>query len=125
MTQEKVKEFIELVNKDNDLQKKVKAGMDAYTGDKTDERAVFESVLAPIAKEAGFDLSYEDMVEVAKSSGDGELSDEELAAVAGGDGVCFIIGGGFGAGSGGSGVGACDVIGFGFGKWDAPIPDIL
>ena len=95
MAQENVKKFMELLKRDEELQKKVKEATEAYTGDKTDEKAVFDAVLAPIAKEAGYEFSFEDAEELAKTSGDDELSDDEAAAVAGGgwrSNACFVVG---------------------------------
>ena len=121
MAQEKAKKFIEILNKDEELQKKVKAATEAYTGDKTDEKAVFDAVLAPVAKEAGYDFSFEDMIELAKSSGEGEISDDEAAAVAGGKAGCFIFGSAYddpSVGVGDDGLGACSsFLGIGFGVW--------
>ena len=95
MAQENVKKFMELLKRDEELQKKVKEATEAYTGEKTDEKAVFDAVLAPIAKEAGYEFSFEDAEELAKTSGDDELSEDEAAAAAGGgwrNNACFIIG---------------------------------
>ena len=95
MSQENAKKFMELLKRDEELQKKVKEATEAYTGDKTDEKAVFDAVLAPIAKEAGYEFSFEDAEELAKTSGDDELSEDEAAAAAGGgwrSNGCFFIG---------------------------------
>ena len=95
MSQENAKKFMELLKRDEELQKKVKEATEAYTGDKTDEKAVFDAVLAPIAKEAGYEFSFEDAEELAKTSGDDELSEDEAAAAAGGVlnfNLCFGIG---------------------------------
>ena len=119
MAQENAKKFMELLNKDEELQKKVKAATEAYTGDKTDEEAVFGAVLSPIAKDAGYEFSFEDMVEIAKSSGQGEISDDEAAAVAGGDTYCFLVGAGQGAGRNEDGhCGACKFLGLGIGWFE-------
>ena len=93
MVKEDAKKFMELLNTDEELQHKVKAATETYAGDKADEKAVFEGILAPIAKEAGYEFTFADAEELAKSSEDGELSDDELAAVAGGGGgFCYIVG---------------------------------
>ena len=84
MAQENAKKFMELLNRDEELQKKMKAATESFAGDKSDEKALFDAVLAPIAKEAGYEFSFEDMEELAKASGDGELSDDEATAAAGG-----------------------------------------
>ena len=84
MAQENVKKFMELLNRDEELQKKMKAATENFAGDKTDEKAVFDAVFAPVAREAGYEVSFEDMEELAKASGDDELSEDEAAAAAGG-----------------------------------------
>ncbi len=61
MSQDNAKKFMDLIRNDVELQKKVTAAMDVFTGDSKDEKAVFEAIIAPIAKEAGYDFSFEDM----------------------------------------------------------------
>ncbi len=94
MSQENAKIFMELLNRDEELQIKVKAAAESYTGDKTDEKALFEAVILPIAKEAGYEFSYEDAEELAKAAQDDELSEEDVAVAAGGirGNGCFVIG---------------------------------
>ena len=88
-----VKKFIEQLKTDAELQKKVKAAQDAYKGDANDEAKMVEAVLAPIAKEVGLPFSVADFnaYKDAKTS-EGEASDDELAAVAGGGTCVFAIG---------------------------------
>ena len=85
MTQENAKKFMELLNRDEELQKKMKAAMESFAGDKSDEKALFDAVVAPLAREAGYEFTFEDMNELANASGEGELSDDEVAAAAGGE----------------------------------------
>ncbi len=120
MTLEKVKEFMGLVNKDEELQKKVKEAAKAYTGDKADEKAAFEAVLAPVAKEAGYDFTYEELAELVKNVSEDELSEAELTAAAGGYAFCFVLGVSdrLAVGKCEDGVGWCEHMGFGFGVWD-------
>ena len=57
MSQENAKKFMELINSENgSLSDKLKSRLDNFNGDKKDEKAVFEAVLAPVAKEAGYNL---------------------------------------------------------------------
>ena len=91
MANENVKKFEELLRSDEALQKKLAEAAKAFNGDKTDEKAVFEATFAKLAEEAGLPLSYGDVRDYAAA--EGELSDEDLADVAGGRGFCFIIGG--------------------------------
>ncbi len=94
MAQENVKKFYEQLNGDEELQKKIKALADSYTGDKSDEKAAFEAVIAPVAKEAGYEFTYEEAIEAAKEAAEGEIPDDEAEAVAGGKAYCLLIGGG-------------------------------
>ena len=94
MSQKNALKCMELLKKDEDLQEKVKGAMEAYTGEKTDAKTVFNVVLAPIAKEIGYECTFEDIEALANSSGDEELTEDEVAMVAGGKnvGVCVLIG---------------------------------
>jgi len=67
MSEEQLKAFIEKVQSDASLQEQLKAAADA-------------NAVAAIAKEAGFSISADDL----KNAQPIELSDEELAHVAGG-----------------------------------------
>ena len=110
------KKFEELLRSDEALQEKLRAATEAYAGDASDERAVFEAVVAPLADEAGLPFTYEEAQETA--SGSEELSLDDLDAAAGGTtGGCFIVGFGDGAkgctGGEHSGGTACEVVGVG------------
>ncbi len=88
MAKENAKKFMELLSKDEELQKQVKTATENYLGgiEKADGKALFEAVILPIAKEAGYEFSFEDAEELAKVAQDDELSEEEVAAAAGGYG---------------------------------------
>ncbi len=79
-----MKEFLEFIEQNEEAKAKV-AELDA----KAD--AKFED-FAAIAKEYGFDISDDDFVPVG-----GELSEDELDSVVGGD-LCYCFGGGGGTG---------------------------
>ena len=84
-------------------------------GDWSDEKVAFDSIIAPLAEEAGLSFGYEEGRAFAMESV--ELTDEELNAVAGGGGGCYIGGGGDSAGAcyeEEAGIGACMVMGVGF-----------
>ena len=123
MSQQNAMKCMELMKTDVELQKKVKAAMDAYTGEKTDAKTVFDEVLAPIAKEIGYECSYEDVEALARPSGDEELSEDEVAMVAGGGkgagggnvGFCIVLG--FGEGDTSGNYAKCDYVGIGLGEW--------
>ena len=69
MSEEQLKAFLEKVNADTSLQKKLKAAADS-------------NAVTLIAREAGFTISTEDL-ETAKS----KLSDKALEAISGGSGT--------------------------------------
>ena len=90
MAVENAKRFLEKISEDEVLRNKLAERTEAYQGDLRDEKAVFDAVTGPLAKEAGFDISYEDMLNLAdnKNNKKGKLgkklSDDELLMVAGG-----------------------------------------
>ena len=85
------KKFEELLRTVEALQEKMRVAFEAYAGDKSDERAVFEAIVAPLADEVGLSFTYDDVLEFA--SDDENLNLDDLDAVAGG-GCCFVFGGG-------------------------------
>jgi len=104
--------FMELVKTDESVRNKLEEAVKNYSGDQTEE-AAFQAVVAPIAKEAGYDFTIEDIKASVK-----ELDPDEMQQVAGGwglGGFCGIIGGGLGgAASKKEGLGICIVVGAGF-----------
>ncbi len=58
----------------------MKEALNKYDGEKSDE-AVFNAVLAPIAKEYGIEATFDDYKNYSSSR---ELSEDELAQVSGG-----------------------------------------
>ena len=93
MALENVKKFYEQLNGDEELQKKIKSLADSYTGDKSDEKAAFEAVVAPVAKEAGYEFTYEEATEAAKEAAEGEIPDDDAANVAGGNRIALAMSG--------------------------------
>ena len=82
-----MKKFLELASKDENLKQKMQSFNDM-------EPAEAISAGIALAKELGIELSEADF---AKEESNGELSDDELDAVAGGGGCgCAIAGGGDG-----------------------------
>ena len=104
MSKENVREFYGLLSKDVDLQRTFrekgeslseKYGIGAI-GDEQLEELFLKEVL-PVAREAGFEFSFQELQEyAAESKTKGELMDEELAAVAGGGDGCVCVLGGLG-----------------------------
>ncbi|MCR4870012.1 MAG: hypothetical protein K5859_01780 [Atopobiaceae bacterium] len=90
MAKENAVKFIELLKSDAELQAKLREATAAYEGPK-DEKAVFEAVVAPLAEQAGLSFNYDEAIAAASAGRD--LSDEELGAVAGGTGYCYVVGG--------------------------------
>ena len=125
MAVENVKAFFEVLSKDEAIQQALKAKEAAYTGSKEDRDAVVEAILLPVAKEAGYEFTLEELKKFAKSMWpEGELDEAELEAVAGGGGFCLILG--FGSQgdtyvsesvSNHVGSGTCSGIGIGFGAF--------
>jgi hypothetical protein len=114
MAQENVKLFKEKLVSSDELKEKLKKAEEAYTGDKQDRDNIVKTVLIPLAEEAGLPFTFEEAK--AAEAGDGSLSDEELASVAGGGGaigVCFILGAGLGPSCAVAGAGLCIILGDG------------
>ena len=86
-----VTKFEEMLKSDEALQAKLQELTEAYAGDKADEQAIFEATVGKLAAEAGLPFTLEEAREVVFSGR--ELGDDELEAVAGGSGVCYMIGG--------------------------------
>ncbi len=89
MAEDNAIKFIELLTSDSEIQAKLRDATAAYDGPKG-EREVFDAVVAPIAAQAGLPFTFEEGV--AASGVGRDLSEEELDAVAGGGGACWIIG---------------------------------
>ena len=101
-----MKKFMELVSKDENLKQKMQS-----FNDMEPEKAIQASIA--LAKELGIELSEADFAE--KKSG-GELSDDELDAVAGGGGCgCAFGGGGNGTDRWGDDY-TCGCVGYGQGE---------
>lgn len=80
MSVDQVKAFFQKVKEDEALGKKLSDAQAAYKGDKD---GVVAAVIIPVAAEAGFKFTTED-VKAAFPTGEGEASEDELDAVAGG-----------------------------------------
>ena len=111
MSKENIKLFNEKLGSDATLQGKLKAINDKH-GNKTLEGeefdAIYENEIIPLAKESGFDFTLADVkeyIEVLGQSKTGQLSDDELNAVSGGQ-ACACVITGVGKGS----VGSCTCV---------------
>lgn len=93
MSQENVKLFYEALVKDEGLKAKFVAIGERHKGEAPAEAALegmFQTEVLPLAKSAGFEFTFEEVkayAEQARQSQTDDLSDEELAAVAGGYGA--------------------------------------
>jgi len=136
MSKENVKLFYEAMAKDKSLQEKAKTISKKYEGQKSDDMQtdeIYQRDLIPLAKEAGYEFTLDELKEYSMEANKPtmrEVSEEELAGVAGGNCVCFLGGGGtlFGntcacvIGGGGSGGGrTCVCVAAGAGtEYDIP-----
>lgn len=102
MSVENVKEFYEAVSKDEALKQKFVELSRKYQGQKMDEakaNAIMEQEMLPIAKQMGYTFSMDELQAYGEESEqknmNRELSDTELATVAGGGdytGFCILAG---------------------------------
>ena len=115
MAKENIKAFFEALSKDEALQKTLKEKELAYAGAKEDREAIVKEVLIPVAEEAGYDFTLEELKEFEKSMRpEGELDESELEAVAGGVedwGLCVLAGIGWGTMCAVIGITVCVVAG--------------
>jgi len=104
MSKENVRQFYEALSEDADLQRTFREKRESLSGKYGDsplgddhQEELFLKEVLPIAREAGYDFSFQDLKEYAvESKKTGELMDEELAAVAGGGDLCVCVLGGYG-----------------------------
>lgn len=83
MAIEQVKAFLAKAKEDSALAQKLKDAQAAYTGDKSDKDAAIAAIFIPVAAQAGFNFTVDDF-KAAFDKGEGEVSEDELDAVAGG-----------------------------------------
>lgn len=81
---EQLKSFIDQLNRDEALQKKFMEASKAFNGDRN-SREAFDAVLQPLAREAGFSFTWEDLQALLEEkSREDAVSDDELKQAAGG-----------------------------------------
>ncbi len=90
MAKDNAVRFEEEVMKSEELQKRLMDAARSFDGDRTDEKAIFEAVIFPIAKEIGMEFSYEEASGAKNPDEDRELNPDELQAVAGGYGAHYM-----------------------------------
>lgn len=109
---EALKLFIEKAQQDEALKAKLNGISEEIQGDPQDEatkQAIIAAII-PLAKEKNIDLTPEDF-----SLSEGEISDRELADVAGGSCFCAVAGAGGGTDSNDGNVYGCACAGYGQG----------
>ena len=134
MAKESVKIFYKELSENKELQERLAKAQESYAGELNNRQAVVEAVLLPVAKEAGYDFTAEELKAVEREQAEEKgIREEELENVSGGSGGCFIIGLGSGASvcvragvqadiSSGVNTNAagdyiCAFVGVGFGEW--------
>ena len=99
---ENAKKFFEALKTDTALAEKLKEANKAYEGKELSEqerRDAIERDVLPIIKAAGYDVTLAELEAFGKQQAKpalGELSDDEMEAVAGGDCYCYLGGAGGG-----------------------------
>ena len=124
---EDIRKFEELAKTDEEFQQKLKARLEAYTGEPNEE-SVFNNVLVPLGEEYGISATFEEFkqyIEGLKNAKDEKISFDELEQVAGGKGredgstagggvvACSGVGLGLGFGSSNHHLAYCTLLGFG------------
>ena len=91
MAKEKVAKFLEQLAADKALAEKLAAADKAYAeqhqgeqADEAAEKAAVGAIVLPLAKEAGFDFTAEELFAYVQEELAGEVSDDEMANAAGG-----------------------------------------
>ena len=83
MSVKQVKAFFAKVKEDSTLAQKLKDAQAAYTGDTSDKELIVSVVIIPVAAAAGFNFTIDDFKAFVDNI-EGEASDDELDAIAGG-----------------------------------------
>ena len=120
-----IQKFIDTIQSDEALQEKLTAAGKVYDGDQTAE-AVFDKLIAPVAKDAGYNFNWDDFKEYINNETK-KLDLDEMEMVAGGDGPDMLAAGGNNKDENGGGVGAtaCAGVGIGVGTAVVEVKDDL
>jgi predicted ribosomally synthesized peptide with nif11-like leader len=117
MAKENVKAFFEALTKEGSIQKALKEKELVYTGAKDDRNAIVKEVLIPVAEAAGYTFTVDELKEFEQDmQAKGELSEDELEAVAGGVedwGICTGLGLAYGESCFILGLAGCLIVGGG------------
>ena len=133
MAKENVKKFYDEISKNKELQEKFVAVQKGYEPEGKSEEEIFEDIVLPIVKEAGYEFTMSEYREAQRDAmAEKGISEEELENVSGGvelnlcaiiglgndksASICYVIGASTGtkahAGYGGT---ACWYVGLGIG----------
>lgn len=82
MANEKVLKFFDALKSNPELQGKLKTALSGLDKHQEDKGAFLTSVILPMAKESGFDITLDDIKEYMAQGH--ELDDEQMESVAGG-----------------------------------------
>ena len=92
MAKENVKKFLEELSTNKELQEKFMAAQKGYEAEGKGEEEIFEDIVLPIAKEAGFEFTDSEYRAIQRDvMAEKGISEEELENVSGG-GLCLCIG---------------------------------
>ena len=92
MAKENVKRFLEEVSANKELQEKIAAIQKGYEPAGKSEEEVFEDIVLPIAKEAGYEFTMSEYKDAQHDAIKGmAISEEELENVSGGA-FCILVG---------------------------------
>lgn len=93
MAKENVKKFIKEISENKELQGKFTAAQKGYEPEGKSEDEIFEDIVLPIAKEAGYEFTMSEYRAAQRDvMAEKGISEEELENVSGGCAGCFLIG---------------------------------
>ena len=93
MAKENVKKFLEELSTNKELQEKFMEAQKGYEAEGKGEEEIFEDIVLPIAKEAGYDFTISEYKNAQRDViAEKGISEEELENVSGGWSVCWGVG---------------------------------
>ena len=93
MAKENVKKFLEELTTNKELQEKFIVAQKHYEVEGKSEEEVFEDIVLPIAKEAGYEFTINEYRGAQRDAiAESSISEEELENVSGGWSGCYVIG---------------------------------
>ena len=93
MAKENVKKFLEELSTNKELQEKFMEAQKGYKAEGKGEEEIFEDIVLPIAKEAGYEFTMSEYKNAQREAmAEKGISEEELENVSGGWSVCWGVG---------------------------------